>query len=68
VLWDGNQIGEGVALRSCVVGSRNQIGARTHITDGAVISDACIIEADNRLERGIRIWPETHLRERSISF
>ncbi|ABU59333.1 nucleotidyltransferase family protein [Roseiflexus castenholzii] len=68
VLWENNQIAEGVALRSCVVGSHNQIGARTHITDGAVVGDSCIIEADNRLERGIRIWPETHLKERSISF
>lgn len=68
VLWEGNQIAESAVLRSCVIGHHNQIGPRTHIGDGTIISDACVIEAENRLDRGIRIWPETHLKEKSISF
>jgi mannose-1-phosphate guanylyltransferase len=68
VLWEDNVINEGSLLRSCVIGRANQIGSKTHITEGAIISDRCIIDAENHLERGIRIWPETHLKERAITF
>lgn len=68
VLWDGNVIDDGAVLRSCVVGHGNQIGANTHLTDGAIVGDACVIGPENRLERGIRLWPKTELPERAISF
>jgi mannose-1-phosphate guanylyltransferase len=68
VLWEENAIEEDAALRACVVGRGNRIRARSHILDGTIISDACDIGEENRLERGIRIWPETKLNERAISF
>lgn len=68
VLWDGNQIGEGATLRNCVLGRNNEIGAKSLITDGAIISDNCSLGPENRLERGIRLWPGTSLGERAISF
>jgi mannose-1-phosphate guanylyltransferase len=51
-----------------VVGSGNRIGPKAHIGDGAIIGDGCRIGAENRLERGIRLWPETELKEKAISF
>ncbi|GAB4209016.1 MAG: NDP-sugar synthase [Roseiflexaceae bacterium] len=68
VLWEDNVIEEGATLRSCVIGSGNRIGAQAHISDGTIISDRCTIGPENRLERGIRVWPETELKERSLSF
>jgi mannose-1-phosphate guanylyltransferase len=68
VIWDHNVFEEGVTLRSCVIGRGNRIGAHTAITDGAIVSDDCRIGGENRLERGIRIWPETNLHERAVSF
>ena len=68
VLWEGNEVGEGATLRNCVLGRNNQIGAKTMITDGSIIGDDCILGPENRLERGIRIWPGTNLGERAISF
>ncbi|GAB4427549.1 MAG: NDP-sugar synthase [Chloroflexi bacterium OHK40] len=68
VLWDANRLEEGVVLRNCVLGRGNQIGARTQIVDGAIIGDACSLGPENRLERGIRVWPNTNLGERAISF
>jgi mannose-1-phosphate guanylyltransferase len=68
VLWEDNVIGEGASLRSCVVGRGNLIGAKAHIADGTIISDGCIIGAENRLERGIRLWPDTQLKDNAISF
>ncbi|NJM08126.1 NDP-sugar synthase [Candidatus Gracilibacteria bacterium] len=68
VLWDGNTIGEGASLRSCVLGHNNQIGAKTVVDGGAIISDNCVIGPDNRFDRAIRIWPGTQLGEKAISF
>jgi mannose-1-phosphate guanylyltransferase len=68
VLWDGNVVEEGALLRSCVLGHGNQVGAKAHLTDGTIVSDQCVIGPENRLERGIRLWPETLLKERAISF
>ena len=68
MLWDNNQIGEGAALRACVVGRGNQIGANTHLADGTIVSDNCTIGGENRLDRGIRIWPGTELKDQAISF
>jgi mannose-1-phosphate guanylyltransferase len=68
VLWEQNVIGRGAQLRQCVIGRGNRIGANTQISDGAIISDVCEIGGENRLERGIRIWPGTQLNERAVSF
>lgn len=68
VLWEDNEIAEGASLRSCVVGRGNRIGAKAHIADGTIISDGCIIGADNRLEHGIRLWPATELKDHAITF
>lgn len=68
VLWDNNRIEERVTLRSCVLGRNNKIGAHTMISDGTIISDECALGAENRLERGIRLWPGTSLKDQSISF
>jgi mannose-1-phosphate guanylyltransferase len=68
VLWEDNLIGEGASLRSCVVGRGNRIGPRAHVADGTIVSDNCVVGAENRLERGIRVWPGTELKEQAISF
>ncbi len=68
VLWNNNQIAEKVVLRSCVVGAGNQIGVGTQVVGGAIVSDGCTIGADNRLDKQIRIWPNTHLGDQSVTF
>jgi mannose-1-phosphate guanylyltransferase len=68
VLWEDNVIEEGAVLRTCVVGRGNRIGAKAHLADGTIVSDGCVIGGENRLERGIRLWPDTQLKEQAISF
>ena len=68
VLWDNNEIGAGAALRACVVGRGNRVGPNAHLADGTIVSDNCTIGGENRLERGIRIWPDTELKDQAISF
>ena len=68
VLWEESIIGAECVLRSCVVGRQSHIGAKTHLTDGAIIGDQCVIGAENRIERGMRLWPTTVLPDHAISF
>lgn len=68
VLWEDNQLAEGVYLRRCVIGKATRIGAKTHIDGGAIIGDNCQIGAENRLDHGIRLWPEVVLGDQAISF
>jgi mannose-1-phosphate guanylyltransferase len=68
VLWADNHVAAGAVLRSCAIGHGNTIGEKAHIVDGAIVSDGCQIGPENRLERGIRLWPGTQLKEKAISF
>jgi mannose-1-phosphate guanylyltransferase len=68
VLWEDNIVEEGASLRSCVVGRGNRIGAKAHLATGTIVSDACTIGAENRLEYGIRLWPGAQLQDHAISF
>lgn len=68
VLWEDNVVEEGAALRACIVGRGNRIGPKAHIAAGTVISHGCVIGAENHLDNGIRLWPNTHLQARAISF
>ena len=68
VIWDNNVIGPSAHIHHAMIGSHNQIGAHTTVSEGAIVSDQCAIGPENRLERGIRLWPGTHLGERAVSF
>lgn len=68
VLWEDNVIEEHATLRSCVLGNGNLVGARTSIVGGAIISDTCTLGTENRLDRGIKLWPGATIKDQSISF
>lgn len=68
VLWDDNIIEAESTLRSCVLGRGNHVGERTIIAGGTVISDECQVGGENRLEKGMRVWPKTTIPDHAISF
>ena len=68
VLWGENRIEDGAVLRSAVLGQGNHVGPKAQLLAGTIVGDTCTIGAENRLERGIRLWPGTNLQERAISF
>lgn len=68
VLWEENHIQEGAHLRNCVLAKRNRIGKQTFITGSAIVGDDCVIGAENRLDKAIRLWPGTILQDQAISF
>jgi len=68
VILNGAQIGEGCTLRDCIVAAGCRVGARTQITDGAVLGEGVTIGADNVITHGARIFPGVELPDGAIRF
>jgi mannose-1-phosphate guanylyltransferase len=68
VLWEKARARSQAVLRSCVIGRSCDVGEECWITEGAVLGDRVVVGRGNRLERGIRLWPEKNIPANSISF
>jgi mannose-1-phosphate guanylyltransferase len=68
VVLNGSEIGEGCALRDCIVAAGCRVGDRTRITGGAVIGEGVTIGADNLITSGARIFPGVVLPDGAIEF
>jgi mannose-1-phosphate guanylyltransferase len=68
VVLQGTEVGEGCVLRDCIVSAGARIGARTHVTGGAVIGEGVTIGADNLLTRGVRVFPHVEIPDGGIRF
>lgn len=68
LVWEDSVIGEHASLSNSIIGCRTIIGDRVHLEGGSVVADDCVIDEDNRLAAGIRVWPGVHLAKQSITF
>jgi mannose-1-phosphate guanylyltransferase len=68
VVLQGAEIGEDCVLRDCVVAAGTRIGARTHISGGAVLGEGVTVGADNVLTHGARVFPGVSLPDGAIRF
>ena len=68
VLWHDNHIGAGCTITNAVIGHRNRVAADSNVLNGVIISDDCTIGSQNHLDRGLRLWPNAHLGDQTISF
>jgi mannose-1-phosphate guanylyltransferase len=68
VIWQENHLGPDMVVSHSVIGHRNQIAAGVKIHNSTIISDDTVIDGDNSLDRGVRVWPGTTLGKQSISF
>jgi len=68
VILNGAEIGENCTLRDCIVAAGCRVGARTHITGGAVLGEGVTVGADNVISRGARIFPGVELPDGAIKF
>jgi mannose-1-phosphate guanylyltransferase len=68
LLWQNVAVGSGVILRNCVVANDTTIEENVAVTGGAVVGDSCSIGAGNKLERGIKIWPNVAIQPNAIAF
>ena len=58
IVWPNTRLGQGVALRNCVIGERVFIGDRSRVAEGCILADNVLIGCDEILTQGIRVWPQ----------
>jgi len=68
VLHEGCVIGEDSAVRSSLLSRRVTLGKRCHVSDAAVLGEGLVVEDDNDLRRGIKVWPDTVIGSGKVKF
>jgi len=57
IVWSNTRLGQRVALRDCVVAESVSIGDRSQVAVGCILGDNVVIECDESLTSGTRVWP-----------
>ena len=68
VLYDGCRIDEASVIRDSILGQELSLGKRVHVEEAAVLGDRMIVQEENYLKKGIRIWPDTEIEAGKIRF
>ncbi|MCL4459098.1 MAG: NDP-sugar synthase [Chloroflexi bacterium] len=68
VIWEKTVIRSHVMMKSCVVARSCTIEDNTWITHGAIVADNCVIGVGNKIEQGIKIWPNRTIESNTITF
>ena len=68
VLHAGCKIGAESVLRRCVLARDVRLGENVHIADQAVLGEGVVVEKENDLKHGIRIWPEADIPPSTLRF
>jgi mannose-1-phosphate guanylyltransferase len=68
VLHDSCVIGDESIIRSSVLARRIGLGKGVHVSDAAVLGEGLVVEDDNDLRKGIKIWPETVIGAGKVKF
>ncbi len=68
MIWSGAQLGAGVIVHESVVGRDARLANGVSVLGGTIIGDRVTIEAGNKLDRGVKIWPNRRVPEQTIQF
>ncbi len=68
VLHSSCIVGSESSLNHCVLSSGVRVGQRVHVSDQAVLGGGVVVEDDNDLKYGVRIWPEARIASSTIRF
>lgn len=68
VLFDGAYVGEGAVVRNSILGKGVKVGKKVHVEEEAILGDNTIVDEDNLLKKGIKIWPDTEIGKGKIKF
>ncbi len=66
IVWRNTSIHKSALLRSCVIGSRCELGEKSTIYDGAIIGDDCILGPESLVKENILIWPNKVIQKNAI--
>lgn len=61
-------VGEGAVIKNSIIAAGTEIGRKVHISDEAIVGENSLIDEDNLLRKGIKIWPDTKLMKNTIRF
>jgi mannose-1-phosphate guanylyltransferase len=68
ILWPRVRITARAKLSGAILGADVVVEDDSAVVGGAVVADGCTIGPENRLDRGIRIWPGHAIPRKTISF
>jgi mannose-1-phosphate guanylyltransferase len=68
VMWDHVKLGSASSVKGSVVATGSRVEDAVTIDGGVVVGHNCGIGSGNKLANGMRVWPDTNLPPRSISF
>ncbi|MFN8532773.1 MAG: NDP-sugar synthase [Dehalococcoidia bacterium] len=65
ILWEQVRVGEGAIVSECVVANESRIDCTAF---NAIVGAQVVVESGNRLDRGIRVYPDRRIQRDTISF
>ncbi len=68
VLYEGARIGEGAIVKDSIIGKGVEVGARVRVEEEAILGDNTVVDEENVLKKGVKIWPDTKLGRGMIRF
>ncbi|MDY6794631.1 MAG: NDP-sugar synthase [Actinomycetota bacterium] len=68
VMHSGCKVGEESVLSRCVISSDVEIEEKVHVADQSVLGGRVVVERENDLKCGIRVWPEAHIPPSTLHF
>ena len=66
IVWGNTSIHRSASLRSCVIGSRCEVGEKSRILNGAIIGDDCVLGPECLVKENILIWPDKVVQKNAI--
>lgn len=67
VVFDDAVIGANVVIEDSIIGQGARIGSGCSLTS-VVVGDGAVLEADNELRAGARVWVDAHLGPKAVRF
>lgn len=68
VLHADCRVGAESVLRRCVAAAGTALGERVHVSDQAVLGGGAVVEEDNDLKCGIKVWPGARIPPSTLHF
>jgi mannose-1-phosphate guanylyltransferase len=68
ILWHNSKVGKKAILKNCIVASHSYIQEESQVLDNCVLGDNVVVERNNKLAQGIKIWPDKRIEPDTIFF
>jgi mannose-1-phosphate guanylyltransferase/phosphomannomutase len=66
VLWEGVHVGSESTLQEAVIGARTRLADKSHIGEGAIIGDDCVIGHAAAVHSNVKVWPQKRIEDGAV--